>query len=80
MLQKLMSNQACENMGFATTQMLATLSDGIARHTTEGRAFKAPAAQVGFTRGVRTYCPLNSAGVRVRNAFWPMSQSSERQR
>src|SRR6185369_1150674 len=35
MMQKLMINQAAEKMGLRTTQMLATLFDGIARHSPE---------------------------------------------
>jgi enoyl-CoA hydratase len=35
-MQKLMVNQAFENMGLATTQILATVFDGIARHSPEG--------------------------------------------
>jgi len=38
-MQKLMINQAYENMGLGTTQILATLFDGIARHSPEGRWF-----------------------------------------
>lgn len=53
MMQKLMINQAYENMGLATTQMVATLFDGIARHTPEGLAFKARAEREGFKRAVR---------------------------
>ncbi|HSS50017.1 MAG TPA: crotonase/enoyl-CoA hydratase family protein [Thermoanaerobaculia bacterium] len=53
MMQKLVINQAYENMGLATTQMLATLFDGIARHTPEGLAFKARAEEAGFKQAVR---------------------------
>jgi enoyl-CoA hydratase len=52
MLQKLLINQAYENMGLATTQLLATLLDGMARHTPEGLAFKARAEKVGFKQAV----------------------------
>jgi enoyl-CoA hydratase len=52
MLQKLLINQAYENMGLATTQLLATLFDGMARHTPEGLAFKARAEKVGFKQAV----------------------------
>jgi enoyl-CoA hydratase len=48
-----MINQAYENMGLASTQMVATLFDGIARHTPEGVAFKARAERVGFKRAVQ---------------------------
>jgi enoyl-CoA hydratase len=53
MMQKLLINQAYENMGLATTQMLATLLDGAARHTPEGLAFKARAEAVGFKQAVQ---------------------------
>lgn len=53
MMQKLVINQAYENMGLATTQMLATLFDGIARHTPEGVAFKALAEKEGFKAAVK---------------------------
>jgi enoyl-CoA hydratase len=53
MMQKLMVNQAYENMGLASTQLIATLFDGIARHTPEGVAFKARCEQVGFAQAVR---------------------------
>jgi enoyl-CoA hydratase len=51
-LQKLMVNQAYENMGLAGTQLLATLFDGIARHTPEGRWFADLARQEGFKAAV----------------------------
>ncbi|MBI2492970.1 MAG: crotonase/enoyl-CoA hydratase family protein [Candidatus Rokubacteria bacterium] len=53
MLQKLMVNQAYENMGLAATQLVATLFDGITRHTPEGLAFKARAEAVGWKQAVR---------------------------
>lgn len=53
MMQKLMVNQAYENMGIANTQLIATLFDGISRHTPEGMAFKARAEAVGFQQAVR---------------------------
>ncbi len=53
MMQKLMINQAFDNMGLATTQMIATLFDGITRHTPEGVAFKARCEAVGFKEAVR---------------------------
>ncbi len=51
-MQKMVINQAYENMGLATTQMLATLLDGVARHTPEGVAFKQRAEAVGFRQAV----------------------------
>jgi enoyl-CoA hydratase len=53
MMQKLMINQALENMGLRSTQMLATVFDGIARHTPEGAAFKRRAESVGWAEAVR---------------------------
>jgi enoyl-CoA hydratase len=52
MMQKLMINQAYENMGLASTQMLATLFDGIARHSPEGVWFKRHAETHGFHAAV----------------------------
>jgi enoyl-CoA hydratase len=53
MMQKLMINQAYDNMGLASTQMLATLFDGITRHSPEGKWFQAYAADRGFHEAVR---------------------------
>jgi enoyl-CoA hydratase len=53
MMQKLMVNQAYDNMGLAGTQILATLFDGITRHTPEGVAFKARVEAVGFKQAVK---------------------------
>jgi enoyl-CoA hydratase len=52
MLQKLMVNQAYENMGLRTTQLIATIFDGITRHTPEGMWFKDRAEAVGFAAAV----------------------------
>jgi enoyl-CoA hydratase len=52
MMQKLMINQAYENMGLASTQMIATLFDGITRHTPEGMWFKRCAEAHGFHAAV----------------------------
>ena len=51
MMQKLMINQAYENMGLANTQMIATLFDGITRHSAEGFWFKRYAEEHGTRRG-----------------------------
>ncbi|MEQ8348388.1 MAG: crotonase/enoyl-CoA hydratase family protein [Sneathiellaceae bacterium] len=53
MMQKLMVNQAFDNMGMANTQMIATLFDGITRHSPEGMWFKQRAEEVGFQQAVR---------------------------
>ena len=52
-MQKMMINQALENMGLASTQTLATIFDGITRHSPEGLNFKARAEQVGWKQAVR---------------------------
>jgi enoyl-CoA hydratase/carnithine racemase len=51
-MQKLMINQAYDNMGLQGTQLLATLFDGITRHSPEGRWFKDFAEQHGFHAAV----------------------------
>jgi enoyl-CoA hydratase len=53
MMQKLMINQAYENMGLGNTQMIATLFDGITRHSPEGTWFKQYAEQHGFHEAVK---------------------------
>jgi enoyl-CoA hydratase/carnithine racemase len=52
MMQKLMINQALANMGLHTTQMIATLFDGITRHTKEGLHFKRRAEEKGWKQAV----------------------------
>lgn len=51
-MQKLMINQAYDNMGLSGTQTLATLFDGITRHTPEGRWFREFAERDGFHEAV----------------------------
>ena len=53
MMQKLMINQAYENMGLASTQMMATLFDGITRHSPEGVWFKNYTEKHGFHAAVK---------------------------
>ena len=52
-MQKLMVNQVLENMGFASSQVLATLFDGIARHSPEGINFKKRAETFGWKQAVQ---------------------------
>lgn len=52
MMQKLMVNQALTNMGLHTTQMIATVFDGITRHTREGLNFKQRAEEKGWKHAV----------------------------
>jgi enoyl-CoA hydratase len=51
-LQKLMVNQAYDAMGLPGSQLLATLFDGIARYSPEGRWFKELAERDGFHAAV----------------------------
>ena len=51
-MQKLMINQAYDNMGLEGTQILATVFDGITRHSPEGRWFQNLAAEEGFHSAV----------------------------
>ncbi len=53
MMQKLMINQAVDAMGLANTQMVATLFDGITRHSPEGMWFKEKAEEEGFHAAVK---------------------------
>jgi enoyl-CoA hydratase len=53
MMQKLMINSAYENVWLATTQTLATLFDGITRHSPEGIAFRQHATKEGFHAAVK---------------------------
>ena len=52
MMMKMLVNQAYENMGLASTQTIATLFDGMARHSPEGVWFKQRAEEVGFKQAV----------------------------
>jgi enoyl-CoA hydratase len=53
MMQKLMINQALENMGLRNTQMIATLFDGITRHSPEGVMFKERSETKGWKQAVK---------------------------
>jgi enoyl-CoA hydratase len=50
---KLAMNSALLQQGIATSRMVSTVFDGIARHTPEGHAFVADAVQHGFRDAVR---------------------------
>jgi enoyl-CoA hydratase len=50
---KLALNSALLAQGVATSGMIGTVFDGIARHTREGHGFVARAAQVGYRQAVR---------------------------
>lgn len=51
-MHKTVINQAMVDRGLHTSQLLATLFDGMARHTEEGLAFKRRAEEVGWRRAV----------------------------
>ncbi|WP_298336226.1 crotonase/enoyl-CoA hydratase family protein [uncultured Erythrobacter sp.] len=53
MMQKLMINQALDSMGLQNTQMIATLFDGITRHSPEGVNFKRRSEEMGWKQAVR---------------------------
>src|SRR3954468_2777493 len=52
MMAKLALNSALLAQGVATSMMVSTVFDGIARHTREGYAFPQRAAEVGFRQAV----------------------------
>lgn len=52
MMQKMVVNQVVEMMGLQQTQRLATVFDGITRHSPEGIAFKERSEQVGWKQAV----------------------------
>ena len=53
MMQKLVINQVIDVMGLGNTQMLATVFDGITRHSPEGINFKHRSEEVGWKQAVR---------------------------
>lgn len=53
MMQKMVINQAIEAMGLLNTQKLATLFDGITRHSPEGMNFKTRSEEKGWKETVR---------------------------
>ncbi len=61
---KLALNSTLINQGVATSTMISSVFDGIARHTTEGYAFQQRAAEVGFRQAVRERdsAPFGDAG------------------
>jgi len=52
MMQKLVINQAVESMGLTSTQRLATLMDGVARHSPEGIEWKDKVEKVGLKKAI----------------------------
>jgi len=52
-MQKLMINQAYDNMGLNSTQVIANVFDGITRHSAEGRWFQEFSEVHGFAEAVK---------------------------
>ena len=67
-LNKLLINQAFENMGLRTTQLLGTLFDGITRHTEEAYRWAESFSKKGFREVIRERDrPWGDYGERPRN-------------
>ena len=66
-LNKLLINQAFENMGLRTTQLIGTLFDGITRHTEEAYRWAESFAEKGFREVIRERdAPWGDYGERPR--------------
>jgi enoyl-CoA hydratase len=66
-LNKLLINQAYENMGLRTTQMLGTFFDGVTRHTEEAYRWRENFARLGFRETIRRRdSPFSDYGERPR--------------
>jgi enoyl-CoA hydratase len=66
-LNKLLINQAFENMGLRTTQMLGTFFDGVTRHTEEALRWRESFREVGFRETIRRRdAPFGDYGERRR--------------
>lgn len=66
-LNKLLINQAFENMGLRTTQLLGTLFDGVTRHTEEALRWRESFGQIGFRETItKRDGPFEDYGERPR--------------
>jgi enoyl-CoA hydratase len=66
-LNKMLINQAYENMGLRTTQMFGTLFDGITRHTEEALRWRESFGEIGFRETIsRRDAPFSDYGERPR--------------
>lgn len=66
-LNKMLINQAFENMGLRTTQMLGTFFDGVTRHTEEALRWRESFGEIGFRETIRRRDgPFNDYGERPR--------------
>ena len=71
-MMKLLVNSTVRQQGLETTQVLGTLLDGVARHTPEGHAFQARAAEAGFKQAVRERDePYGDAPRSSSESRWP---------
>jgi enoyl-CoA hydratase len=67
-LNKLLINQAFENMGLRTTQMLGTFFDGVTRHTEEALRWAEGMREIGFRETIRRRdAPFADYGERDRD-------------
>jgi enoyl-CoA hydratase len=66
-LNKLLINQAFENMGLRTTQLLGTFFDGVTRHTEEALRWRESFSEIGFRETIRRRdAPFGDYGERPR--------------
>jgi enoyl-CoA hydratase len=66
-LNKMLINQAYENMGLRTTQMLGTFFDGVTRHTEEALRWRENFSELGFRETIRRRdAPFQDYGERPR--------------
>jgi enoyl-CoA hydratase len=67
-LNKILINQAYENMGLRTTQIFGTLFDGMTRHTEEALRWRESFAEIGFRETIRRRdAPFGDYGERPRS-------------
>lgn len=66
-LNKMLINQAYENMGLRTTQMFGTFFDGVTRHTEEALRWQESFREIGFRETIsRRDAPFSDYGERPR--------------
>ena len=66
-LNKMLINQAYENMGLRTTQMFGTFFDGVTRHTEEALRWRESFAEIGFRQTIsKRDGPFSDYGERER--------------
>ena len=80
-MAKLALNTALLQQGVATSRMVSTVFDGVARHTPEGHAFVAEAREHGFREAVkqpRRTLRRRTAARRPGSDRWPDAQPDDR--